>query len=291
MEKNLVSVVIPTYKRSDTLERAIDSVLNQTYKSIEIIIVDDNNPNSMESSLVKEKLKKYKKNENVKYISQKKHINGAVARNIGIKNAKGEYIAFLDDDDEWNPLKIELQLKYMLENNLYGVSCLYEIKNKNKVIRKCKAYNGKKLHKKVISRQISIFTSTILLKRNILDITGYFNENLIRHQDLQLLLDYLYEYQMGVLNKYLVTLHSDSEINHPKIDRMIEVKKEFFKICSKHLEKYSNKEQNNILAAHYFEIILIALKQKKILIIIKYLIKIGFNLEAYKEVILRYKNR
>lgn len=291
MEKDLVSVIIPTYKRCDTLIRAINSVLNQSYENIEVIVVDDNEPNSEESNLVKERLKRYVNNKKVKYISQEKHINGAVARNIGIKKSQGKYIAFLDDDDEWNSQKIEHQMKYMIKNNLDGVSCLYDIKNKNKLIRKCMPYNNKNLHKKVISRQVSIFTSTILLKRNILDITGYFDERLIRHQDLQLLLDYLYEHQIGVLNEYLVTLHSDSEINHPDIYKMIKIKKDFFNICHKHLEKYSIKEQKNILAAHYFEIILISLKNKKILLAIKYLLKIGFNLSAYQEVISRYKNR
>ena len=86
----LVSVVIPTYKRSDTLSRAIESALNQTYQKIEVIIVDDNEKGSLESKKVQEVLQKY--NNRVMYINPEKHINGAVARNYGIKKANGDYI-------------------------------------------------------------------------------------------------------------------------------------------------------------------------------------------------------
>ena len=122
----LVSVVIPTYKRSDTLSRAIESALNQTYQKIEVIIVDDNEKGSLESKKVQEVLQKY--NNRVMYINPEKHINGAVARNYGIKKANGDYIAFLDDDDEWKEDKIKKQLDYLKEKDVDGVSCLYDYK-------------------------------------------------------------------------------------------------------------------------------------------------------------------
>ncbi|WP_082394179.1 glycosyltransferase family A protein [Bacillus sp. JCM 19034] len=73
----------------------------------------------------------------VRYVQQDKHINGAAARNVGIRVSKGEYIAFLDDDDEWLPNKIELQVRE-IENNkdCEGVTCLYTIYNNGKPIRK-----------------------------------------------------------------------------------------------------------------------------------------------------------
>ena len=84
MQNELVSVVIPTYKRSDTLIRAVSSVLNQSYRNIEVIVVDDNTPNDVYSIETQEKLKRIK-DSRIRYIQQEKHINGAVARNVGIR--------------------------------------------------------------------------------------------------------------------------------------------------------------------------------------------------------------
>ncbi len=106
----LVSCVIPTYKRSDMLPRAIQSVLNQTYSNIEVLIVDDNEPNDEYSLETQKTIAVFLKDPRIKFIQQEKHINGAVARNVGINAAKGKYVAFLDDDDEWLPEKIEKQL-------------------------------------------------------------------------------------------------------------------------------------------------------------------------------------
>lgn len=113
----LVSIIIPTYKRSVELKRAIDSVLKQTYKNIEIIIIDDNGPGTKWNETVKKIMSEYSCMENIKYIVNEKNMGGAATRNIGIENARGEYIAFLDDDDEYYEEKISKQVK-LFENSL-----------------------------------------------------------------------------------------------------------------------------------------------------------------------------
>ena len=119
MENNkLVSVVIPTFKRADMLDRAIESCLNQTYKNLEIVIVDDNDPESEYRKLTSKHMEKYISNKAIKYIKSHKNMGGAEARNLGINNSSGEYIAFLDDDDYFFDDKIKNQLEYMIKNNL-----------------------------------------------------------------------------------------------------------------------------------------------------------------------------
>lgn len=113
-----VSIIVPTYKRSEFLERAIDSVLNQTYSNIEVIIVDDNNPNSEYRLETEERMKKYSNHTNIIYIKNSKNLGGALARNEGIFKASGDYITFLDDDDIYLPNKISDQLEFMIENGL-----------------------------------------------------------------------------------------------------------------------------------------------------------------------------
>lgn len=109
--EGLVSVVMPTYKRSEKLIRAIDSVLNQTYSHLELLLVNDNDPFDEYTQELKIKLNRYINDDRLHLIIQDKHINGAVARNIGIRLSKGEYIAFLDDDDWWELNKLEEQIK------------------------------------------------------------------------------------------------------------------------------------------------------------------------------------
>jgi len=112
-----VSIIIPTYKRSDYLIRAIDSVINQTYSNIEVIVIDDNDPYSEFRKATEIKMQKYFNNKKVKYLKNEKNLGGALTRNIGIREATGDYITFLDDDDIYLPKKINTQLNYMFEND------------------------------------------------------------------------------------------------------------------------------------------------------------------------------
>lgn len=113
----LVSVVIPTYKREvEILSTAVNSVLNQTYKNVEIVIVDDS-PDTYEK---RPEVKAYVESlglDNIVYIQNEKNLGGSLARNRGIDASRGEYITFLDDDDEYKPEKIENQLRFMIEND------------------------------------------------------------------------------------------------------------------------------------------------------------------------------
>lgn len=103
----MISVIIPTYNCSNYIIEAIESIINQTYKDIEIIVVDDGSTDDT-YKILKPYLHK------IKYIYQN-NSGPSKARNVGIKEAKGEYIAFLDADDRWRPFKLSLQL-CILEN-------------------------------------------------------------------------------------------------------------------------------------------------------------------------------
>jgi len=108
-----VSVVIPTYKRPEILCRALDSVLKQDYKDYEILIIDDNGKGSEIQLATEELLKKKYKDKRIKYNINEKGLGGGGARNEGIKKGSGEYIAFLDDDEDWLEGKLSAQVKLM----------------------------------------------------------------------------------------------------------------------------------------------------------------------------------
>lgn len=113
MIDGLVSIIMPTYNCGDFIGITIDSVLEQTYRKWEIIIVDDaSSDNTLEI------VKKYMKNDSrIKYFRQERNLGAARARNKAIDLAAGEYIAFLDSDDLWMPKKLESQITYMKKSN------------------------------------------------------------------------------------------------------------------------------------------------------------------------------
>lgn len=116
-----VSVIIPTYGRSELLARAIDSVLAQTHRPLEIIVVDDNPQGDAHRLATRERLAGYIEQGQIIYSPRRHNGGGAQARNSGILRSSGEYITFLDDDDYYHPQKIARQLAFMQQGN-YDVS-------------------------------------------------------------------------------------------------------------------------------------------------------------------------
>ncbi|MDN5067887.1 glycosyltransferase family 2 protein [Aliarcobacter butzleri] len=189
--KPLISVVIPMYNAEKYIDETIKSVLNQTHENLEIIVVDNCST---------DKSKDIVKNIDeaiIKLIELEYNSGGpARPRNVGVENANGEYIAFLDADDIWNKNKLDYQLKFMLDNklNFSSTSAMYIdeqsrlIKKSNKIkniIRKFRTYDLKSL-----LRYKFIFTSSVLIKKDILK---KFNEetNCISVEDYYLWLNLL----------------------------------------------------------------------------------------------------
>ena len=112
----MITVITPTYKRHQYLKNAVESVLVQTFSDFEYIIVDDNPADSEERRLT-EKVVRSISDSRIHYIQNEKNMGGAAARNVGIFQAKGDYIAFLDDDDMYLPDRLEVQYKQMVEKD------------------------------------------------------------------------------------------------------------------------------------------------------------------------------
>ena len=146
----LVSIIMPSYKRHrEIVSRAIDSLINQTYENIEIILVDDNA--GIELSEYRNELENLAcKYSNIVYIQNDENQGSAKSWNIGIKVAKGNYITFLDDDDLYLSEKIEKQLQYMLHNELDMCFTNQILINQNKKIVDFREY--RRLRMKNISK-------------------------------------------------------------------------------------------------------------------------------------------
>lgn len=199
----LVSVIIPTFNRAATITRAIDSVLKQSYSCFELIIIDDG---STDATL--EILKKYEHIEKMKFFFQE-NLGVSVARNRGIDMATGEYICFLDSDDEWLENKLKTQIHYL---QLYPKSvCIHS----NEIwIRNGSRVNQMKKHKKGGGKQFQpclnlclISPSTVFLKANILVELGGFRENFPVCEDYDLWLKLTSLYEIGYIDEPLIIKH------------------------------------------------------------------------------------
>lgn len=281
----LVSVIMPTYRRSDMLDRAIESVLNQSYEHLELLLVNDNIPNDEYSQELFQRVKKYENDFRFKLILQEQHINGAVARNVGIKQAKGEYIAFLDDDDWWEKDKIKLQVETLkgLNDEWGGASCCYSFVNKdNKIIGRSLAYKDGYIYKDILNLITDVTTCSLLLRHTALDEAGYFDENLLRHQDFQLLVNFTSKYKLKLVEEYLLNIDVSDAQNRPDGKKLLEHKKKFFVSVSPVLARLSKGERRCVKCMHNFEVGYVFLKNKDIKNGIKYLFSIFTSFRAFR---------
>ena len=159
---HLVSVIMPYFKKRNYVEKSIRSVINQTYKMFELIIIYDDEDKS-DLNFIKEIIGN---NEKVKLIINENNIGAGNSRNQGIKLSNGEFIAFIDSDDYWNENKLARQVDYINKNNFDFVFCNYEkiINDKKKIILSKKSLNYNDLLK-----SCDIGLSTVILKKNVIN--------------------------------------------------------------------------------------------------------------------------
>jgi len=252
---DLLSVVIPTYKRSEMLCRAIESVLNQTYENVECIVVNDNTPGDEYSLLLYSMLDKYKQEERFHFVEQEVHKNGAAARNAGIRVAKGEFIAFLDDDDFWEKEKAEVQINELkaLPEDWGAVSCLMKLHSNGKVVMANLPYKDGFIYYDVLTRRTSMGTGSLIIRRKALDVTGYFDENLRRFQDPQLFSCLTEKYKVKLVKRYLHNRDIDDAQNRPTIATITALQEEFYKSISDQLERLPKKKVKALKIIYDFD--------------------------------------
>jgi glycosyltransferase involved in cell wall biosynthesis len=193
-----ISVIIPAYNAESTITRAIHSVLSQTYPAYEIIVINDGSNDSTEEAVAPFC-------NNVKYFALGHHFGTSTARNTGIQKASGNWIAFLDSDDEWLPEKLEYQVR-LIKNNPSIKWCIgnyklktlthEEIKIKKKppgyICENKKGDNGlegfiiRNYFEAAQKGYCDAHTNLILIQKGVLEETGLFDATLYRSQDVDL---------------------------------------------------------------------------------------------------------
>lgn len=214
-----VSVVIPVYNRERTIKRCIDSVINQNYEAFEIIVVDDGSTDNTLRIIEEEYVR-------IVRVIKQNHKGAQAARNAGIRAAKGEYIAFLDSDDEWMPDKLKIQVEALKEDvnavvcgNGFvqtdwegGVPKVYDIgKQKNRTragkrrILRLQGKNGN-VYKHILCSSFCMFQALLTSRKNLIEI-GLLDEKVPSYQEWDTAIRLAKGHEFVFINKPLFVYH------------------------------------------------------------------------------------
>lgn len=242
-----VSVIISTYNRAHLLGRAIQSVLDQTYQDLEIIVVDDASTDNTEEIV------SGFKDERIQYVRHEENKGGAAARNTGIKIANGDYVGLLDDDDEWLGDKLQKQVDAMeeLPDNDWGGTYCGHFHMGHKVTR-VEAIKQGNLKKELLKGEVNVgASSTLLFRRHAICEVGLFDEDLARYQDWELLIRFFRRYKLSSVREPLVKVYGH---NMPSAEKLAEVKNEFLHKVEEDIYQCGKDEAMEIFARHWLEI-------------------------------------
>ena len=260
-----VSVIIPTYKRSQDIQRAVDSVLNQDYPQFEVIVVDDNGVASPDGELTKLKMQKYEHDSRVKYLRHKVNKNGSAARNTGLNAAEGDYISFLDDDDAYRPSRLSKLVAKMESLGPEWGACYSSYV---KIFEDGRIQNsGEKVEGDIFIQTLmrSFYLgsgSNIFVRRSVIDDIGLFDETFLRNQDLEFLIRVTKRYKMAYVDDILMEAYYDIRTTKLSIDQYEDKEKYFLQKFGPDIDSVSDKEKHAIFAMYDLDWIRLCLEKK-----------------------------
>lgn len=214
MNQRLVSIITPLYNRENTIDQAIKSVLAQTYKNWEYIIVDD-------GSITPFQLNEKFQNDRIQVIRHPSNQGAAAARNTGLRSAKGKYIAFLDADDEWFPEKLEKQIAFLETSSASIGGCVTACRliypNQQK-IRQSKIINF--YQQSLVGEHFSA-GSTLVFKKTCLKKVGLQSIDLKRLEDWEWQINFSRYYTWGALPEVLASVYINTVPNFKAVKNSV----------------------------------------------------------------------
>lgn len=265
-EMPLVSVVIPTYSRPTFLKRCIESVLNQTYKNIEIFVVDDNNPDTDARRQTEEVMQQYANNPVVRYLQHEKNRNGSAARNTGWKKATGKYITYLDDDDEIANTKIEKQVKCMESLDLswgacYTGYCLIKEHGANQVSSEKRSGN---VYIDALMRTMFMGSgSNLLLRKQVVDEINGYDESFKRNQDIEFMVRALENYKLAYVDENLLIIHQEGNRKNSSFEILDGYAQHYLNKFDSRIKSLSEKDRERVVSVISLERCRVAFYKKE----------------------------
>lgn len=266
----LISVIITTYGKPIYLEKAIESVKQQTFTDFELIVVDDNDSNSINRSLTENVINKFS---NIIYLKHDRNKNGAAARNTGIRESKGKYIAFLDSDDFYVSNRLERCYNAMekISNKYAGVYTGCEFRRNNQKYHKFNKLKSGNFLIETLACTFKFSTgSNLFVRKSVVEELNGFDEHFLRHQDYEFLVRLFQKYDLYGIREILV-IKNNENFNLPNVNKIISTKELY-------LDKYKNiilnlksSKRKYVYYSQYISIALSALTNKDFDLYKKYL--------------------
>jgi glycosyltransferase involved in cell wall biosynthesis len=245
-EMALVSVIIPTYNRAETVSRAIDSVLDQTYEDFEVLVVDDGSSDGTEAVL-----ESYDDNR-VRPIYHETNQGANVARNTGLEYARGKYVAFLDSDDEWQPEKLDTQLDVLEKRSTEWVAvyCGFSFELTGPVDRlrgigasilsrgddSPRMEGGEELIGEILADNVHTGAgSTLVVRTDVAREIGGFDETLDRFQDPEFVLRILEVGKLAYVDEPLVVRE---ETATPPADTIRQADEQYLSLYAEEVDRF-----------------------------------------------------
>lgn len=251
MEKPLVSVVIPTYNRPKYLQRCIDSVLDQSYPHIEIIVVDDNNPGTDARAETEKLMASYSQNEMITYLKHDRNRNGSAARNTGWRASHGEYITFLDDDDVIAESKIDKQAACLeaLDDSWGMCYTGYRLVKENGAEQISSEKRSGDCYIDALMRTMFMGSgSNLFLRKKVVDEIGGYDESFRRNQDIEFLARALENYKIAYIDETLLTICQEGERQKRSFDQIDGYARYYLEKFHDRIEKLPKKERKRVVS-------------------------------------------
>lgn len=221
----MVNVIIPTYGReSKIVMRAVESIKNQTYCEWNVYVVDDNKEGNPYSPAIKNAIQN-ENNDKIHYVRMEKNSGACAARNKGIEISEGEFVAFLDDDDEWLPTKLEKQIKVLENSNAGFVYCGLQLLNEKsgKVRSSGTLFLQGNVYTRLLRDNFIGGTSEIIARRECFEKCGGFRLDMPSSQDYEMWLRLAQKYEVDNVPEDLVIYHiHQGEAITKSLDKRIE---------------------------------------------------------------------
>ena len=254
-----MSVIITTYHNEKLLNRAVESVLHQTYERIELIVVDDNPPESNARKATEAVMEKYPQ---AVYLKHSENRNGAAARNTGIRAAKGEYIAFLDNDDVYFSGHVADCVNILEEHPEYGAVLCGVVKVGGGICWDLiPAVTGDAV-KELFLRETALGTGSNIFVRTFLvkDIKG-FDESFQRHQEVEFCIRLFSKCRTFGLPEVQIVKGMDGFSNIPDFERFLQTKKHFIAKFRGEIEALNEQEQKRYFSGQYSSLLYTACRE------------------------------
>ena len=263
----LVSVIIPSYGGGEYVNRAVDSVLAQTYQDIEVVVVDDNGLGTEKQIVTRQRMSKYVGNPRVQYVCHEVNKNGSAARNTGFRYTNGDYIALLDDDDLYYPDRIEKQVSLLdtLDDDYALVYCGCEVYQGDKRIGEIHPVDSDDMLFDLLAHNMTIESSSILMRRSVYEELHGFDESFRRHQDWEFTARIAASFKMKAIDIIGVRRYLEFRNSAKTPEQVKQYREHYLEKMMPYISRLSEKQKKEVLIRNRVDVAIQYLKKKDII--------------------------